>query len=191
MLLLTGQGGKHILRNGQSSLLVIERFSQVPSVGQAPRRRKVWAETAPVRAAATAIEQMHFMLDAIERRYVMQGSQGRDKARRWESPDFISLHSSPDLHTSWEAPARIRQPPSISLPGSKLILLACSPCANLGRGRPRAIHALLLLDVNAQVTGLPPGWSTTAHLHHRAASLGLNSTILVSEKVGIILSWHT
>jgi hypothetical protein len=38
----------------------------IPSVGQAPRRRKVCAETAPVRAAAAAIEQMHFMLSETE-----------------------------------------------------------------------------------------------------------------------------
>jgi hypothetical protein len=108
----------------------------VPSVGQAPRRRKVCAETAPVRAAAAAIEQMHFMLDAIERKQVTQGSQGRDEARHESCcvPRLYKLHSYLDLHTTLKAPIQIGQPQSIDLPGSTVIPVACSLCGKLGRG---------------------------------------------------------
>jgi hypothetical protein len=42
----------------------------IPRVGQVPKRRKVCAETEPRRTAAAAIEQKHFMLDAIERQEI-------------------------------------------------------------------------------------------------------------------------
>lgn len=97
----------------------------IPSVGQAPRRRKVCACTPAKSATAATIEQVHFILIAIREWLVHARLSGMRWSRKMSCcvPGLYKLDSYLDLHTSsktdWASP-------SLSLQGSTVIPVACS-----------------------------------------------------------------
>lgn len=77
-----------------------ERCSVIPSVGQAPRRRKVCADTAPTsRAAAAPIDVVDFMANATESEIIHRTPKRCDR-EPWKATGhaFIAPTAS-DLHT--------------------------------------------------------------------------------------------